>query len=627
MKPNALCFFTWLMITLLIGVVGKASGQNICTGNLGENIFEAGDFGSGASNLLPFDPGIAPGYTYTLSPPPNDGLYTITNNTGAFPFLFPGWMAIRDNSSDPNGYMMVVNASYAPGDFYDKTVDGLCDNTLYEFSADIFNLINAQTANFIKPNVSFLINDEVRYTTGNIPQNEIWNTFGFTFTTGPGETSVRLTLRNNAPGGIGNDLALDNISFRACGPAALILPYEIANICEDGAPITLEATIEGNQFPTPAVQWQQSLDGGMNWSDIPGATGLSIMHTQLSAGYYYYRYLLANSPSNLANSKCRIISNVKVVYVQPKFYSLMDTICQGNSYMVGGHSYTESGIFTDTLVSSIGCDSIVTLNLNVLPDLGLTAEVAVEDPSCNGNEDGRISISGLKNFYPPAVISLDEMDVTAEQATFSDLGSGVYLLTIRDRYGCDFSNMIEIHDPLPLWVSLGQDSTIQLGETVRLLPLANYPLETLVWEPEGQLICEEPCLAPLAQPLRSTTFYLTAATVAGCHATDSITIRVEEYRAVYIPNAFSPNDDGRNDYFTLFAAQPNVQEVSNLQIFDRWGGMVFERKNFSPNEPSLGWDGKSRDKLAPAGAYTYVFRVRFLDEVELLYTGAVHLLR
>ncbi|MCB0547214.1 MAG: hypothetical protein KDD19_06460, partial [Phaeodactylibacter sp.] len=63
-------------------------------------------------------------------------------------------------------------------------------------------------------------------------------------------------------------------SFRACGPAALILPVEVANICEDGSPIPLNATIQGDQFTDPALQWQQSFDEGATWQDIPGATGV-----------------------------------------------------------------------------------------------------------------------------------------------------------------------------------------------------------------------------------------------------------------------------------------------------------------------------------------------------------------
>jgi len=601
--------------------------QEVCTGNLGENIFAAGGFGSGAANLIPFNPGIAPGYIYTLSPPPNDGFYTITNNMGTWPFLFPGWMPARDNSGSPNGYMMVVNASYAPGIFYEQTVDGLCDNTLYEFSADILNLIFAQTQNYILPNVSFLINDEVRYSTGNIPQNEIWNTYGFTFTTPPGETSVKLTLRNNAPGGIGNDLALDNISFRACGPEALILPFETANICEDGNPILLEATVLGDQFPDPAIQWQQSFDEGATWADIPGAAGSSIQHTRLSGGYYYYRYLLANSPANLANPKCRIISNIKIVYVQPKFHSVADTICEGGSFLFGDRLVAESGAYVDSLRSSIGCDSIVTLMLEVVPDRGITAELTANDPSCNGYQDGAIEVSGLQNFYAPASISLDSAFAAAGQAVFGNLSAGSYLLSISDRFGCNVEYTISLNEPAPLTISLGPDQAIGLGKGFTLPVQSNYPLTSVEWTPPEAVICGGDCLKPLLQPLRTTSFTLTGITAAGCAATDSILIEVNEVRAVYIPNAFSPNDDGRNDRFTLFADVPNVQEVANMQVFNRWGTLAFERSNFPPNDLSLGWDGTFKGREAPGGAYAYVFRVRFLDDKELEYTGVVHLVR
>ncbi len=257
------------ILILLLLIIWQLPAQ-ICDGNIGENIFTEGDFGSGPANVLLPDPQIAPGYNYQSNPPPNDGFYTITNNTSSWGSFASNWANIGDNSSDPNGYMMVVNASFTPGLFYEQEVDGLCENTLYVFSADVINLITGVGA--IKPNVSFLLDGMVLYETGDIPTNAQWNTYGFTFTTAVGQTSLTLALRNNAPGGGGNDLALDNITFRPCGPEALILPTDIANICEDGSPIDLEATILGNQYATPVVQWQQSFDEGATWVDIVGAT-------------------------------------------------------------------------------------------------------------------------------------------------------------------------------------------------------------------------------------------------------------------------------------------------------------------------------------------------------------------
>jgi gliding motility-associated-like protein len=620
-KP-CLALSLWCLLLAL-----PAAAQQICGGNLGENIFTAGDFGSGTTNLLPFDPGIAPGYIYTLSPPPNDGLYTITNNMASWPFLFPGWLAITDNSDDPNGYMMVVNASYAPGAFYEQTVEGLCDNTLYVFSADIFNIISTPTPNYIKPNVSFLLNEQVRYTTGEIPQNQQWNTHGFTFTTAPGETAVKLTLRNNAPGGIGNDLALDNISFRACGPQALILPLETANICEDGEPIALEATIVGSQYPNPAIQWQQSFDQGATWSNIPGAASPSFLHTQLAAGYYYYRYLLASSPENLANAKCRVISNVKVVYVQPKFFNFSDTICEGLLYPFGGSMLSARDTYTHTFLSSLGCDSIVTLQLEVVPDLDGTADLEAVAPTCYGDQDGAIIVSNLRGFYPPVSVSLAGGGSLLGEGSFPNLRSGLYWLSFSDRFGCALEAAIELENPPLMYLDLGPDREIKLAQSLRLPALSNYPLAALEWMPDYQVFCELPCLSPLLQPFETTVYFFTGTSPAGCQASDTLTIRVEELREVYIPNAFSPNEDGRNDRLTLFAAPELVREILHAQIFDRWGGLVFEARNFPPNDLSRGWDGRFKAQELPAGVFAYHFEVQFIDGRVAHYSGALHLVR
>ena len=323
-----------ILATLILGGMGEIWSQS-CEGNLGDNIFLDGDFGSGTSNDLQVDPEIAPGYVYTTPGPPGDGFYTITKNTGAWAGLYGTWLAINDNSTDPNGYMMVVNASFDEGLFYEEEVTGLCDDALYEFSADVINLIKPSVGGHIKPNVSFLIDGVNVFDTGDIPQSGNWINFGFTFTTAPGQTSVTLSLRNNAPGGIGNDLALDNISFRACGDEAFILPETVANICEDGSALTLDATVVGDLYDNPAYQWQQSFDMGGTWQNIPGANGGMYDHTDLASGVYYYRYLLADGPVDLDNEKCRVNSNVKLINVVPKEWDLSDTICQGNAFFFG----------------------------------------------------------------------------------------------------------------------------------------------------------------------------------------------------------------------------------------------------------------------------------------------------
>ncbi len=614
-------FLLWLVAPIIL------HGQQICEGNLGENIFTSGDFGSGSATILAQDPGIAPGYNYTTSPPPPDGWYTITNNMGNWSNIYGSWLGVSDNSSDPHGYMMVVNASYTPGLFYEQIVDGLCENTLYVFSADVINVIKTGTANHIKPEVSFLIDDEVKYSSGQIPQDQSWKTFGFTFTTAPNVTSVKLSLRNNAPGGIGNDLALDNITFRPCGPEALILPETIANICEDGAPKVLEATVLGDQYDTPAFQWQQSFDEGLTWSDIPGANSATYTHSILSSGYYYYRYLLANGSSNLQNSKCRVNSNVKIVFVVPKFYTVIDTICEGLNYMAGNSLYDKTGVYVDTLLSSIGCDSIVTLDLTIIADTEIDANISISPPSCYNYSDAIISIDTILGGGSPLVLTLDET-VPDYYQSFTDLEAGLYSLYISDRFGCDYQEEVSIQNPAVFEIDLGPDIIIDLGEYVELEPQTNYPIGSLSWYASDSTNCPlNNCYDSEWQPFNSTLVQLQANSEKGCIAYDTIQIEVEKNRKVFIPNAISANSDNINDHFTLYADQSSVQFIKKMQIFNRWGSLLYEKQDFAPNQPIQGWNGKYLGKIMGEGVYTYYIEVLFLDNVIIPFMGTVTILK
>jgi gliding motility-associated-like protein len=536
-----------ILFLLVASMTLAQLSAQICQGNLGENIFTEGDFGTGTTNILLPDPQIAPGYNYQPSPPPNDGYYSIANNTSSWgAFAGALWINIGDNSNDADGYMMVINASYDPGLFYEQEVAGLCENTLYVFSADVINVFQAGLA-AIKPNISFLLDGQLIYSTGDVAQDEQWHTYGFTFTTDPGQTSLTLSLQNNAPGGYGNDLAIDNISFRPCGPEALILPLEVANICEDGTPIEVLATIIGDQYDNPSVQWQESFDEGQSWQNIPGATSLTFTFDHLIGGSYYYRYLLANGPANLDNPFCRVVSNVKEVKIIPTFYNIVDTLCQGLFYRQNGQQYSETGIYTDSLQNYLGCDSIVTLDLTIVPD--------------------------------------------------------------------------------PFSIDLGEDQQLNLGESLQLIPFFSAPANSFVWSPSEIINCTEDCERVAFTPTQSSFYTLTAADEHGCYATDSLYVDIVSIREVYIPNIFSPNSDGINDHFAIYANTPNVQVIERLQLFDRWGNLVFEQKNILPNLSSEGWNGETGSKNAPDGVYVYVAKIRFLDDAVIVYTGDVTLVR
>jgi gliding motility-associated-like protein len=79
----------------------------------------------------------------------------------------------------------------------------------------------------------------------------------------------------------------------------------------------------------------------------------------------------------------------------------------------------------------------------------------------------------------------------------------------------------------------------------------------------------------------------------GCGDSSIVNIEVDTRQTVFVPNAFSPNNDGTNDVFTVFGSV-DVKEVKTFMVFDRWGELVHKSENFMPNSTSAGWDGTFR---------------------------------
>ena len=93
------------------------------------------------------------------------------------------------------------------------------------------------------------------------------------------------------------------------------------------------------------------------------------------------------------------------------------------------------------------------------------------------------------------------------------------------------------------------------------------------------------------------------------------------------PNAFSPNSDGQNEYFTFFSDNDSGEFVEKLHIYDRWGTLVFENADFELNISELGWDGRFNGKNMPIGVYTYRAVIRFGDGSKKVIKGDFSLFR
>lgn len=141
---------------------------------------------------------------------------------------------------------------------------------------------------------------------------------------------------------------------------------------------------------------------------------------------------------------------------------------------------------------------------------------------------------------------------------------------------------------------------------------------TYLWTPSNQLSCAQ-CAAPLASPTATTTYILTATDAAGCKATDSITVNVILTRSAFIPNVFTPNGDYQNDEIKVLG---NNIVALKFQIFDRWGGLMFET-----TDPEGAWDGTLKGSEVQQGVYIYAAEITFDNNEVLKKQGSITLVR
>jgi len=277
-----------------------------------------------------------------------------------------------------------------------------------------------------------------------------------------------------------------------------------------------------------------------------------------------------------------------------------------------------------------GCFVTETIPVNVeeccvLPsDLRLELVEAV-DPICAGEPSGSIVVAGFEGD-PEYLFSLNNT-TPRPFPIFTNLTGGTYDILIQDIKGCQTTIEVELFDPPPVVVNAGPDITIDLGETVNLNAVAG-PTGTIAgfdWNGDTTLSCNN-CSDPTAFPLGSTEYIVNAINDEGCIDEDRLRITVRDVRPIFIPNAISPNDDGRNDLFHIFGNNAAI-EISVIRIFNRWGAMVYEETNLPLGENSRGWDGTFQGEELNPGVFAFYAVIKFIDNKEILYEGDITILR
>lgn len=211
-----------------------------------------------------------------------------------------------------------------------------------------------------------------------------------------------------------------------------------------------------------------------------------------------------------------------------------------------------------------------------------------------------------------------------------DLEGGLYEIVVRDALGCSVSIPVWIEDlSETVSVKAGPSDTISLvkGKVAALSVAATSGSSpyVFVWSPPYGL-SKDSIANPIASPLLTTTYMAQATDKWGCTGAASVTIKVIAPK-VFIPNVFSPEGNMEENRSFGVVSADGVMEVVCFRVFDRWGTLMFERRNIQPGDISNAWDGTYRGQQAPSGIYLYTVKLKYLDGTEGVLSGDVLLVR
>lgn len=367
-------------------------------------------------------------------------------------------------------------------------------------------------------------------------------------------------------------------------------------------------------------------------------------------GTYNVYLITEDSICGLIDTAAQVINVAEQTYVSTSNDTSMCASATLNLVADGNGSsnmfiWSSSPTFTDTLNSPLSDSS---LTVNVMDDT--VFYVQTNNVYCTSVDTIVINVDNLDPQISAMMYSCagDSMMLTATNATSGEIysidwapnsgilsGDGTPSIIINPpdtlTYSVTFSTPncteTESYFVIPLTAGLAgatataDEYTITAGESTVLHANPTAPGYSYVWTPSSSLD-NDTSANPVATPT-VTTIYLLTISVGGCSRTDTVIVRIREFVCgdpyIYVPNAFTPNGDTKND--VLYVRGRNITEVY-FAVFERWGEKVFETTDMN-----FGWDGKVNGKEADPAVFDYYLKVKCLDGEEFFQKGNVTLLR
>ena len=270
-----------------------------------------------------------------------------------------------------------------------------------------------------------------------------------------------------------------------------------------------------------------------------------------------------------------------------------------------------TGNYTFTLTDSLGC----TATGNFFVNAGAANEafdIQTDSTSCFGDNfaDGAVSITPQTIANAPYQYSFNG-GAFASDTMWTGLTAGTYTIITRNTYGCIDTLTAVVESPGQLSVDIVQDTVVTAPGVAQPVTVntQNFVNPVYDWSPMTGVDCAGDtafCPSPSITANQNTVYYVVVseAGVQGCYASDSVIFIVTT--GLKMPNAFTPNADGKNDvFFPVFGQNNPNMTITDFRIYNRWGQMI--------HNDIVPWDGKFKGADQPAGTYIYYVGVRVPD--------------
>ena len=341
--------------------------------------------------------------------------------------------------------------------------------------------------------------------------------------------------------------------------------------------------------------------------------------------YIYQFDLLAGNTATIIASKTALgwnglnsslqIGPDKKIYVSQQGNTYVGVI--NNPNVVGvGCNFVNNAVLLSGKMCLYGLNNLIESYFSETITCPWNVSVLQTDVSCYGRGDGSATVS-VSGGNSPYTYLWNPGDQTTQ--TVTGLSAGNYTVTVTDAVNASFTQTVSIVQPAPISITISSNPTvIIIGQSTALTAGGGA---TYQWTPSTSLSCST-CANPVATPSVTTTYCVLVTDGNSCSDSTCITITVDvPCGTLFIPTAFSPNDDGENDAACVLGG---CIKLFHLTIYDRWGEKVFETTD---SDKDRCWNGIYKGKPLASDVFCYSLQATFTDESEISQKGNISLLK